>query len=76
MISKTGPKVSFGQIVATPDALEALQKAGQSAQSLSADDKMLVAARCSFCILAVSTPSPTQPAGATLCRRSGMVRSS
>jgi hypothetical protein len=32
MIAKTQPKFPFGQIVATPGALEALQKAGQSAK--------------------------------------------
>ena len=31
MIAKCQPKFSLGQIVATPGALEALQKAGQSA---------------------------------------------
>jgi hypothetical protein len=31
MIAKSQPKFSLGQIVATPDALEALHKAGQSA---------------------------------------------
>jgi hypothetical protein len=31
MIAKSQPKLSLGQIVATPGALEALQKAGQSA---------------------------------------------
>jgi hypothetical protein len=31
MIAKTLPKFSLGQMVATPGALEALQRAGQSA---------------------------------------------